>query len=254
MIYDVHAHMDHFKEEELIEILKRAKEKNIGFIVSNSVDLASAKKVLELSKKFPMIKASLGYYPQDALSKEDNSRKADKFPDLKKLILENKKIVCAIGEIGMDFSTGTREKHNEQETLFRQQLDLARELNIPAIIHTRGAEREIVEILKDYPTIKKILHCFCGRTSLIKEAINIGCYFSIPCSMNRMENFKNTLMLSPKEKILTETDSPYLAPIKGETNEPAFIVETIKEISKVWNLPEEETEKIIEKNTKQIFK
>lgn len=253
MIIDVHAHLDLFKDSELKKVLAKAKESKVKFIVTNSVDLKTAKRSLELLKKDNLIKVALGIYPEDALSIERGDLSKEDFIEFKKLVLENKKDVVAIGEIGMDFYHGKKENKKEQEALFREQLDLAKKLDIPAIIHTRGAEKEILEVLKDYPEVKKVLHCFCGSMNLVEKASKLGCYFSIPCSLERMQNFLDLLKIVQREKILTETDSPYLSPFKGEKNEPANISETIKIISRTWQISQEETEKILEENALRIF-
>jgi TatD DNase family protein len=117
----------------------------------------------------------------------------------------------------------------------------------------RKAEKEIIEILKDYPSLKRVLHCFCGNMKLVKSASEIGCYFSIPASIVRMENFQRLIEIVPKERILTETDAPYLSPFRGEKNKPENISETIKMLAKIWNLKEFEVEKIIEQNVRDIF-
>jgi TatD DNase family protein len=251
MIYDSHLHLDLLKLEEISEILN---SKKVGFIIANSVDIDSAKRILEISKKNPnIVKIALGLYPQDALSREIKEEKNDSFEEIKKLILKNKERVIAIGEIGMDFCSGRRENFLEQETLFRKQLDLARELELPVLVHTRNAEREILEILKEYPSVKRILHCFCGNMELVKRAEEIGCYFSIPTSIVRMNNFRNMAEIISKKRILTETDAPYLSPYKGKRNRSDYIKETLKVLSEIWKMKEEEAEKIIENNFKTIF-
>lgn len=254
MIYDVHAHLDLLSKKELVETLYNIKKHNVGFVITASVDIASAKKTISLYKKYGRIKMALGLYPQDALSREDGEAKNDTYEDLEKLVLKYKKKIIAISEIGMDFKNGSRKNEQAQEKLFRQQLELAQKIEVPAIIHTRAAEKEILEVLKDYPKLTKILHCFCGNMKLVKTAAEMGCYFSIPCSIGRMENFKKLLEIVPKTKVLTETDSPYLSPFKDRRNQPAFIKETIKEIGKVWVARASEVEKLIEKNTKVAFR
>ncbi len=253
MIIDIHAHLDLFSEKELKEVLKNAKEAKVKYIISNAVDYKTSLLTLELSKKYPMIKPALGLYPEDALEEERRDEREKDFLKFKELAIKNKEKLVAIGEIGMDFYHGKKENSKEQEKVFREQLELAKKFEIPAIIHARNAEAEVIEVLKDYPEVKKVLHCFCGSKTLVLKAVKLNCYFSIPCSLERMQNFLELLKIAPKENILTETDSPYLSPFKGKQNESAYIKETIKVISELWNLNEEETEKIIEENTYRIF-
>ncbi|NCN86309.1 TatD family hydrolase [archaeon] len=242
MIYDTHAHLDFVSEDKLEEIENNYK---IGVVVSNSVNIFSNKKNLEISKKYSKIKFAAGLYPEETLKKED-------YEELEKFVKENKKDVFSIGEIGMDFSRELPEKEI-QEYVFEKQLELAEKLNLCVSIHTRKAEREIIEILREFPKVKRILHCFSGNFKLVKEALQIGCYFSIPTNIVRSEHFQKMVREIPREKILTETDTPYLSPFKETENEPANIVEAIKVISRIWEVSKEEAEKQIEDNFKKLF-
>ncbi len=253
MIIDSHAHLDFFKEDEIKKVIENSIKNNVFRIITNSVDLPSSIKSLELSKEFSIVKPAIGLYPPGAIKEEDKEKVIEELKKIKELVLKNKEEIVAIGEIGMDFYHGKREEMEFQEKILIEQLNLAKELNLPSIIHTRGAEKEVLEILEKYSSQKIVIHCFCGNMKLVKKAVEIGCYFSIPCSLKRMQNFLELLKIVPKERILTETDAPYLSPFEGKTNEPAFIKETIKEISKIWNLSIEETEKQIEKNSLEIF-
>jgi TatD DNase family protein len=242
MIIDVHAHLDFLPEEKLNEIQSNS---NISFVITNSVNIESNKKNIELSKKYSKIKFAAGLYPEDTLKLKD-------FNYLSDLIAENKKKIIAIGEIGLDFSHELPDKEIQTE-IFINQLDLAKQLNVPVIIHTRKAEKEVLEILKHYQKLKIILHCFSGSFKLIQKAIEIGCYFSIPTNVVRSEHFQKALEIIPRNKILTETDSPYLSPFKDKPNEPNFIEESIKTISKIWKMSEAEVEKQIEDNFDKLF-
>jgi TatD DNase family protein len=253
MIYDCHAHLDLFKEKELEKVIENFKKEDGKKIITNAVDFETCLKSLEIAEKFNIVEVALGYYPEDALARENTEKVEHDFEELKKLILENKNKIIAIGEIGMDFHSGSENNHKTQEKLFRQELKLAQEINKPVIVHTRAAEKEILDILADYPKVTKVLHCFCGNMKLVKKTVEIGCYFSIPCSIVRMQNFQRLLEIVPRERILTETDAPYLSPYKEKRNQPAFIKETIKVISKIWNKTEKETENILEENFKGVF-
>ncbi len=242
MIFDVHAHLNFLKENKLKEIQR---DKKIKIVISNSIDLKSIKKNLEISKKFSKIKTSAGLYPLKNLSLKE-------YLPFKKLILNNRKKIIALGEIGLDLYH-TRGNFELQKTIFKKQLDLAKKLNLPVIIHTRKAEKESLEILKNYKDLRMILHCFSGNFKLVKEAINLGCFFSIPTNIVRNKHFQKMVGEVPKTKILTETDTPFLSPFKEKQNEPSFIKETIKEISKIWKINGEKVEKIIEANFMGIF-
>jgi len=257
MIYDIHAHLDLYAEKEVSGVIKNARENNVRLIITNSVDMNSCKKNLEFAEKYnDIVKLAVGFYPQDALSREKNELVAkkegeyEKFSDLKEFALTNKKYVFAIGESGLDLHNG--KDITSQTELLKKELKLAEELNVPIIIHSRKAEEKVVEFIKDYKC-KRILHCFSGNFKLIKKAIEYGCYFSIPTNIVRSEHFKRMVAEIPKNRILTETDSPYLSPFHDKKNEPAFVHETIKIIAEIWKISEKETELILWKNFVRVF-
>jgi TatD DNase family protein len=242
MIYDVHAHMDFFNKEELKSILDNSKE--VVLIISNSVNIKSCEKNLELSKKYAKIKLATGLYPEDTLKKSD-------FGKLKDFVKNNRPNIIAIGEVGLDKTE--KADFELQKNIFIQELGLANRFNLPSIIHTRKAEKEIIDILENYKNQKIILHCFSGNFKLIKRAIELGCYFSIPSIIVRSEHFQRLVVEVPRDKILTETDSPLLSPYKDKSNQPAYISETIRKLAEIWKISEKEVENQIEKNTKYVF-
>lgn len=241
MIIDVHFHADFLKKEKLKEIQENER---IKLVITNSVNMGSCKKNIKISKKYSKIKLALGLYPEKELQEKD-------FENLKLIIEENQPV--ALGEIGLDLHH-YKDNFELQKKVFIKQLDLAKEKNLPVIIHTRKAEKEVLDILENYSNLKKILHCFSGNFKLVKKAEDLGCYFSIPANVVKSEHFQKMVKELPKEKILTETDSPYLSPFPGKENEPAFISESIKKISEIWNVSEEEVERQIEENFERIFK
>lgn len=245
MIYDTHAHLDFI--ENLDEVIAEAKKNKVVSIITNSVNLKSCQKNLELKKSNPeLIKLAVGLYPEETLKKSD-------FVKLEKFVRENLSNITALGEIGLDFSQEKPEREI-QEFIFIKELNLARKLKLPVIIHTRKAEERVLEILEDFTDLKIILHCFSGKFRLIKKAKEMGCFFSIPTNIVRSEHFQKMVSeLLPKEKILTETDTPYLSPFKELSNKPSNIKESIKVISNLWNLPKKEIEEIIQKNFKKVF-
>ena len=241
MIVDAHGHLDCIPEEKLKEIQDNPK---IKIAISNSTNIESCRKNLEISKKFSKIKFSAGLYPEEDLNYE-------KYEEFERFVLKNRNHILAIGEIGIDKT----EKLNFefQKEIFTKQIQLAKKLNLPIIIHTRKAEKEALENLEKFPSLKKILHCFTGNFNLIKKGIEMGCYFSIPTNIVRSEHFQKMAKEIPNEKILTETDTPYLSPFKDKKNEPAFISESIKKLSEILKINEEKTEKQIEKNFFKVF-
>ncbi len=214
-------------------------------------------KVLELSKKYEIIKASLGIYPLDAvgLGNYDDTpretRKLDVDEEIK-FIKKNKDKIIAIGEIGLDKSP-EEPKLEEQKEVFWKCIRLAEQIKKPIVIHTRKAEQECIEILESSKIKNVVLHCFTGNLKLVKKAEDLGFYFSIPAVATRLTHFHEVIQRTSMKNLLTETDAPYLSPFKGERNEPSYIKETIKLISKIKNITEQEVENIIFSNYQNIF-
>jgi len=249
---DIHAHLDFPElENRLDEVIKNAKDAGVKVIIANGVDPKSNRKVLEISKKHDIVKAALGVYPPDALSKETNSEiKVDIDKEIE-FYEKNIKKIIAIGEIGLDCQNG-KDKELQKE-IFIKQLEFAKKHNIPAIIHSRKAEAEVIEILEKLDYKKVVLHCFCGKKDLIEKAAKLGFYFSIPANVIRAENIQNLVKIVNINQLLAETDSPFLSPFKGITNEPAFVIESVKKIAEIKGFTVEDTANTIWMNYQRLF-
>jgi TatD DNase family protein len=287
MLIDVHCHLDHhFYKDILDDVIKRAKATGIKKIVTSGIDNYTNKIALEISKKYDIVEVSFGRYPEDALDREGYY---ENNPNAKPLSLEedinffreNKNNFIAIGEIGIDLFNG-RDLELQKRT-FRAMIELAVELNKPIIVHTRKAEKESLDILEEYlenseininkkkenssfklpknKTLnpkKVILHCFSGKKKLIERGIQNKFNFSIPANIAKNFQFQYIVEKASLKQILTETDGPYLSPFKNEDgsfnlNEPSNVKETIKEISKIKKITEEECVKQIFMNYQMTF-
>ena len=246
MIYDVHAHLDMFTDEGLKELIDRAKLGRVKKIITNSVNMKSIERSFEIKKNYPeIVDLAIGLYPEEIESVEE-------FYNFEEFAREHKDDYIAFGEIGLDLYH-RKDNFELQKEVFVKELDLARELSKPVIIHTRKAEKEVLDILENYKDVKRVLHCFSGNFKLIGRAKEMGCYFSIPANVNKSEHFQKMAQELPHEIILTETDSPYLAPYRCVGNEPAFIKETVSVISQIWGVSKEEFEEQIEGNYHSVF-
>jgi len=247
MIVDVHAHLtDNYFNDKLDKIINNAKKNNIVHIISNGINLEDNKKVLEISKKYNIVKAAFGFYPDDIIKST--------FEEIEKnleFIKKNKNKIIAIGEVGLDLYHNKELK--KQKEIFIKIIELAEKINKPLIIHSRKAEKECIEILKELQFKKALFHSFTGNFKLVKEIEKNNWMLSIPCNIVRSEHFQNIVKNFNLNQILTETDSPYLSPYKNKMNEPSFIVETIKIISKLKNLEKNEIKNIIFKNFQNFF-
>jgi len=266
-LVDVHAHLDHARfNEDLDEVIERFKKAGGKFIITSGVNRATNRKIIEISEKYPdIVKCSFGIYPIDALAKELEIGEAEGFArDLEKFdvdeelawIEEHKDYCVAIGEIGLDYNWKEFQSEKEvtmQKEVFKKCLEIAKKINKPVIIHSRKAELDAIEILEKEDVKKVVMHCFNGKKSLIKRCIANKWYFSVPPIITRLEHFKMLVEMTPIEQLLTETDAPYLSPVAGERNEPANVAVTIKEISNIKGLSEEETANKILDNFTKLF-
>lgn len=264
-LIDVHCHLsfDRFKED-LNEVVKRAKDSGVNFIISSGVGPKTNREVLELSKKYKgIVFCSFGIYPVDAVAKMIKTPSDDVARDIEifdvdselKWIEEHKLDMVAIGEVGLDYKMVVEEDARaSQRDIFRKIIRLAKKINKPLVIHSRNGEEDVLKILKEENFNKVVMHCFSGKKRLIKEGIEQGLYFSVPPVITRLEHFKTLVSLVPIEQILTETDAPYLSPVAGTRNEPANVKFSIEEIAKIKNLPDKDVADQIYKNAKTLFK
>ncbi len=258
MIVDVHAHLDHPDIEKRIdEVILNAKNAGVKLIVTNGINHATNVKSLLLSKKYDIIKCALGFYPQDALKKEVGSGEyplalaEEHIDDEINFIEKHKNDIIAIGEVGLDYQNG-HDKETQKDA-FLKIINLAKTLDKPLIIHSRKAEEDVITMLEENHAKKVVLHCFCGKKSLVARASKNGWSFSVPTNIVRAENFQLLVKEVPLSQLLTETDAPYLSPFKEKKNEPAFIVETIKKIAEIKQMETEEVENILYMNFQRLF-
>ncbi len=241
---DVHCHLDFYNNKEIKKIIENSKKSNVKIIVVNGVNPKSNKRIIEISNNSPEIKASLGLYPTDSvkLSKDQIQEEIE-------FIKKNE--IIAIGEIGLDLKE--LESLDKQEKNFRKMLKLAKELNKPVIVHSRKAEKQVIEILKAENIKKVVMHCFCGKIKLVEKIIENNWMLSIPSNVKHSEQFQKIIEIAPIENLLCETDSPFLHPDKEMNNTPVNVIESYKKIAEIKNLKIEKVEKEIEKNYKRIF-
>lgn len=244
MYIDVHCHLDLCKDIE--EVIEHARKAGIGVIIANGVDFETNRKILELSRKFNILKAALGIYPIDALKMSDKgiNEEID-------FIRKNKENIVAIGEVGLDFKESNERK--KQKETFLKFINLAKELNKPIIVHSRKAEDDCVEILETAMMKKVIMHCFSGKLKLVKRIAENAWFLSVPGIVSYSSQFQQIVKETPIENLLCETDAPYLHPLREQNNEPANVIFSYKTIAQIKGLDLKEVENKIEKNYKRLF-
>lgn len=248
MFIDTHCHISKNDYEDVEKVIKKAKENNVGTLLLCGCDKKGIKEAIEIAESHDNIYLEIGYHPSETSTTTDED-----LEELKKLA-QNPKVV-AIGEIGLDYHW-EKENKEEQKKLFRKQIKIAKELNLPIVIHTRDAFQDTYDILKEENHYGDI-HCFSGNKENAKMYISLGYYLGIGGVLTfKNTNLTETLKDVPLERILLETDCPYLTPepYRKEKNEPMYIPVIAKKISEVLDKDINEVEKTIYNNTITLFK
>lgn len=245
MLIDSHCHLELLKDIPLV--IERARKNNVGIIVYNSVNFETMKYALNLAEKYKEIKVALGIYPIDCLKLSESE--IDKEIDF---IYKNRKKIIGIGEVGIDLKES--KEFERQKNNFLKFVSLGKELDIPVIVHSRGAEKEVVDILEQEKVEKVVMHCFNGNFKLIDKIAENKWILSIPANVVFSEHFQKVIERIDIKNLLCETDSPFLHPVKGEmNNEPANVIECYKKIAEIKHLGLKDVERIIENNFNRLF-
>ena len=253
--FDSHAHLDDEKfKDDREEIIEKIHNDEIENFVSAGYSLEGSKKAVELSKKYEFIYATCGISPNDIPQTEDELWKD--LAEISNLVKKNNKVV-AIGEIGLDYYWN-KENKGLQKIAFIEQIKMANELQLPIVIHTREAVMDTLEILKDNKVQKKgIFHCCPLNRELVKEGLKLGFYISFagPITFKNSKNANEIIEMVPMDKVLIETDSPYLSPepLRGRRNDPRNVKYMAKKIAEVKKITLEEVASVTYKNAKDVF-
>lgn len=253
MIFDSHAHYDsHQYDEDRDQVLHSITNNGVGKIVDISADINGIERVLNLADKYDYIYASVGVHPDEV---ENLTEKDSEY------IYEKAKLpkVVAIGEIGLDyFKEEEYGKHRDiQKKWFQIQLDIARKLNKPVIIHSRDACEDTLEIIKKNTDIQYVMHCYSYSKETAMELMKMNCLFGIGgvVTFKNSKKLKEAVASIPLDKILLETDCPYLAPdpFRGTRNQSDLIKYVINEISKIKNIDPDVVEETCWNNTLKFY-
>lgn len=251
-LVDVHAHLDLPPiNERLAEVLDNANNAGVKAIIANGVHPQSNRDVLSICKSHSIVKPALGFYPTHI--HEVDERVVDEELDF---IKKNKPI--ALGEVGLDYKFTDEEKQNAgalsrlQKIGFEKIISLSEKLKIPVIVHSRKAEADCIDMLES-SNAKVVMHCFSGKKKLVHKVIDNGWSFSVPVIVIKLEQFQYLVAQSPLSQLLTETDTPYLGPERGLTNEPKNVSLTIEKIAQIKGLDKEEAANQVFKNYLDMF-
>lgn len=253
MLIDTHTHLDDARYNDDREaMIARARESGVEAFLTIGCDLATSHAAVQLADRYPFVYASIGVHPHEVKHIGDSW-----YDEFRQLAL-NKNVV-AYGEIGLDYHYN-HSSPKEQRARFREQIQLARELRLPVIIHTREAQKDTVAILREEKAseVGGVFHCFSGDACLAKEALDLGFYLSF----SGILTFPNAAILrdiaktTPLDRILIETDCPYLTPVpyRGKRNEPAYVSQVAQQLASVHRLPLDNVADQTSKNAKRLFK
>lgn len=243
MFCDSHCHILKEYYDDIEEVLNNAKNNNVDRIINAAYNYDSSKEILDIVKKYDNVYGVVGLHPENCLENFDYC------------IFDNldKKIV-GIGEIGLDYHYG-KENKDKQIEIFNKQLQIASDLNLPVVIHSRDAVMDTLNILKNYK-VKGVIHSFSGSLEVAKEYIKMGYLLGINGVITFKNcNLKDVINNISLDNIILETDSPYLTPVpfRGTKNEPAKMIETAKFLCDLYDVGLDELASITNKNIKRIF-
>lgn len=245
-LIDTHAHLD-FPEfaGSLPETVEKARKAGVSTIITIGIDLASSRKALSIAAQHERIYATAGIHPHDAFETEERD-----IEELKKIAANSK--VVAIGEIGLDYYRDKKPRRIQRECL-RRQARVAVEIGKPVVFHIRDAWEDFFRIMQEFDgsLTTSVLHCFSGNWQIALKCLDLGFFLSIPgvVTFPKAESLHEVVRRAPLNRLLVETDAPYLAPVpyRGKSNEPAFVLYTAEKIAE---LREQALEKIAEATTR----
>ncbi len=250
MYFDTHAHLDDAKFQEDREVvLEKIKKAGVSFVVNIGADMESSKASVELSSQHDFIYAAVGVHPYDAerMTEED-------LTELEALSQNEK--VLAIGEIGLDYHYEDADREKQKEWFYRQ-IKLAEKLNLPYIVHNRDAHADCLAVIRKAGYYRGVMHCYSGSAEMVPELIDMGFYLSFagPVTFKNGRRAKEAVKVVHLDKILIETDSPYLTPepFRGTRNDSSMVPYVAKQIAELRGKTEEEIAKITMENGKRFF-
>ena len=255
-IFDTHCHLDHRDyKEDLEETIKRAYQHNVCGFMTVGTDKKTSEKSVKIANSIENCYASVGLHPHYVKGCAD-----DEIAFLTKLAKNNKK-VKAWGEIGLDFNR-MFSPQKDQEIMFVKQIEAAFLLNLPIIFHERDSKGRFYDILKanTKDNLKGVIHCFTGNKQELKKYLDLGFYIGITGIVTikkRGANIRSLISFIPKDRVVIETDAPYLTPAphknRVKRNEPAFVKEVFLTLSKLFEIEEEKFSKILWENSLKLF-
>jgi TatD DNase family protein len=253
MLFDTHVHLnDEQYNEDVNEVIERAQQEGVSHMVVVGFDRKTIEKAMSLIEEYEFLYAAIGWHPVDAIDMEEE--------DLNWIEeLSSHPKVVALGEMGLDYHWD-KSPHEIQKEVFRKQIRLAKRVKLPIVIHNREATQDIVDILReeDAQEVGGIMHCFSGSAEIAKECVDMNFYISLggPVTFKNAKKPKDVAKEIPLDRLLIETDCPYLAPHphRGKRNEPAYVKLVAEQIAEIKEISIEEVARKTTDNAKRLFR
>ncbi len=247
---DTHCHLNHPDlYPEWRAALFRAQQSGVERLILIGYDVASSRRAVELASQSDALYAAVGIHPHDAAQCD-----ADALATLRQLAQQPR--VVAVGEIGLDFYRDLSPRTAQYEA-FHAQMQLAQSLGLPVILHCRDAYDELLGVLEEYPAVHGVLHCFSGTEAYAQRGLELGYYLGIGgvITFKSAEPLRAIVQSMPRDRLLLETDAPYLAPhpYRGKRNEPAYLPLIAQQVATLWEVPLETLSALTEANVARIF-
>ena len=251
MLFDTHAHLnDEAFDADRVELLETFRDSGVGWVLNASYSLESSYTSIDLAEKYDWIYASVGTHPDtaDEVNEEvlEAYRKLSKHPKIK-----------AIGEIGLDYHYETIHR-DQQQKAFRAQMALAQELDMPVIVHERDAHEDGMAIVRAFPKVKGVFHCYSGSAEMARQLVDMGWYigFTGVLTFKNARKAVETAVSIPLERILLETDCPYMSPepFRGRRCHPGLLPYMARKLAEIRGLAEEEVIRITTENAKRMYR
>ncbi len=250
-LFDTHAHYDSRQfDADRDSVLTSLPTAGVGLVVNPGCDVPSSRAAVELARRFPHVRAAVGVHPGDCSGFGD----AD-FDELRRLCQEPD--VVAVGEIGLDYYWKDNPPKDFQQSVFRRQIELALELDLPVIVHDREAHGDCLAIVRDYPEARGVFHCFSGSPEMAEELLKRGWYlgFDGPITYKNARRAAEVVAVTPPDRIVVETDSPYLSPVpyRGQRNDSANLRFIVDKLAEWKGVGYEEMGRVTWENGKRLY-
>lgn len=251
-IFDSHAHYDDEQfDSDRDEVIKEIKENKVIGVLNCGSSLKGARMSLELAEKYDFFYAAVGIHPENAHEFTEEVLK-----ELRSMSKKNR--VRAIGEIGLDYYWEENPSREIQKSVFRAQMQLAEELKLPVIIHDREAHEDTLNIIKEFPNVKGVVHCFSGSVEFAQQCLKEGYYIGITgvITFKNAKKIIEVVKVIPVERLLVETDCPYMAPVpfRGKRNKSNYIKYILEQIAQIKEMSVEDLSNETIKNIKNLLK